>query len=99
MGSINVNSLNVSTLGGRQCKTLLKIEGITIFKKEVLMLCDVRLGKHEAEISRFFALNRNCSYKTYWNSDREVRGVGIAIKRNIAQQIIDIYRSEDQNII
>ena len=44
-------------------------------------------------------LNRNCSYKIYYNSDRESRGVAIAIKRKIYHEILDTYRSDDQNIL
>ena len=44
-------------------------------------------------------LNRNCSYKMYYNSDRESRGVAIAIKRKIYHEVLDTYRSEDQNIL
>ena len=94
-----MNSFNTSTIGGRFSKTYLKVEGVTFPKKDVLFLCDCRLGRHEQEITKLFGLNRNCSYKTYWNSNNDARGVGVAIKRNIVHTISEMYKSEDQNVI
>ena len=91
--------MKVSTIGSRDSKTLIKIEGITFGKLDVIFLCDVRLGNHENEINHYFGLNRNCSYKCYWNSDRDSRGVGILIKRNVAHHVTELFKSEDQNVI
>jgi len=99
LGCLNVNSMNVSTLGTRNSKSFLKIEGITQLKHDVLFLCDIRLKGKENDIGRMLGLNRNASYKLYANSDRDSRGVAVAIKRKIVHEIIEIYRSQDQNII
>ena len=86
-------------MGTRNGKTELKIEGTTFYRKDVLFLCDVRLNNGINEINRYFGLNRNCSYKCYWNSTRENRGVGILIKRNIVHQVHELYKSDDENVI
>ena len=44
-------------------------------------------------------LNKNASYKLYTNSNLESRGVAIAIKRSIVHEILDEYKSNDQNIL
>jgi len=46
-----------------------------------------------------FGLNRNCSYKLYANSDLESRGVAIAVKRSIIHEVLETYKSADQNVI
>jgi len=94
-----VNSFNVSTLGTRNSKSYLKIEGITFPKHDIIFLCDCRLKEKTNEIKKLFGLNRNSSYKLYTNSDRESRGVAIAIKRNIGHEILDTYSSVDQNVL
>ena len=98
-GVINVNSMNVSTLGTRNSKSFIKVEGVTSFKHDVLFLCDVRLKDKELEIKRLFGLNKNESYKLYVNSSNESRGVAIAIKRKIAHEVQDTFNSVDQNIV
>jgi len=75
------------------------VEGITFSKHDIIFLSDCRLKEKTNEIQKLFGLNRNASYKLYTNSDRESRGVAIAIKRNIIHEILDIYRSPDQNIL
>jgi exonuclease III len=99
IGAINVNSFNVSTLGSRNSKTELKIEGVTSRKHEVLFFSDCRLGAQEEKIKKLLGLNRNCSYKVYFNSNLDSRGVGIAIKRSVYHEILDMFCSVDQNII
>ena len=44
ISTLNVNSLNVSTLGGKVSKTFVKIEGATgkKAKADILFLCDCR---------------------------------------------------------
>jgi len=91
--------MNVSTIGTRNSKSFIKVEGVTSFKHDILFLCDVRLKDKELEIKRLFGLNKNDSYKLYTNSSNESRGVAIAIKRKIAHEILEIFRSIDQNIL
>jgi hypothetical protein len=42
---INVNSFNVSTIGGGGFKTMLKVEAVTKRKGDIIGLCDMRLGR------------------------------------------------------
>ncbi len=98
-GCINVNSMNVSTIGNRNAKSFIKVEGITYFKHDVLFISDLRLKDKELEIKKMFGLNKNESYKIYANSSNESRGVAIAIKRKIAHDVIDSFYSPDQNVI
>ena len=85
--AINVNSFNVSSLGQKNAKTYLKIEGVTGKRADVIFLSDVRAKDKGEDLIKLFGLTRNGSYKLYLNSSRENRGVGIAIKRNISQDI------------
>jgi hypothetical protein len=48
--AINVNSLNVSTLGTHNAKTFLKIEGITGKRADVILVCDIRAKNRGEEI-------------------------------------------------
>ncbi len=41
---INVNTINISTLGGRNAKTYLKIEGVTGKRTDVIFMSDMRVG-------------------------------------------------------
>ena len=68
----------MSTLGSSNSKTLVKIEGVTRDKIDILFLCDCRIKDKYHEISRMLGLNKNASYKLYANSDRDSRGVAIA---------------------
>ena len=99
VGSINVNSMNVSTIGGKNSKTYLKVEGVTSFKHDVIFLCDLRLKDKGNEIKRMFGLNRNACYKFYANSEHESRGVGIAIKSRIPHEVVETFKSADENCL
>ena len=98
-GCINTNSMNVSTLGTRNSKSFLKVEGVTSFKHDVIILCDIRMKDKEMEIKRMFGLNKNACYKLYCNSSQESRGVAIAIKSRIAHDILETFKSVDNNIL
>jgi exonuclease III len=98
-GVLNVNSFNVSTLGSRNSKSYCKIEGLTQGKHDVIFVCNCRLKDKSNEISRMMGLNRNASYKFYFNSSKESRGVAIAIKRNIVHEIIDQFATMDENLL
>jgi hypothetical protein len=100
ISSLNVNSLNVSTLGLWNSKTLLKIEGITSKRADVILLSDVRIKDSGSEIKRLLNLSLNGSYKLDLNSTRDVRGVGIAIKRSISHEVKSmVCDNEDENYI
>jgi hypothetical protein len=92
LSSINVNSMNVSTLGTRNAKTYLKIEGVTGKKPDVIFLCDVRANNRGDELERLFRMTRNGNYCLYLNSTRNSRGVGIAVRRAIAHDVKKIIR-------
>jgi exonuclease III len=98
--SINVNSLNVSTIDRKNAKTLLKIEGVTGKKPEVILLTDIRAGNRSAEIRKFFSFTRHGSYKVYVNSTKDSRGVAIAVKRNIFHEVLDtVIDAVDENYL
>ena len=99
VGALNVNSFNVSTIGIRNSKTFLKVEGATQLKLDIIFLVDCRLKDKQHEVGRMFGLNRNASYKLYVNSNKESRGVAIAIKQNIVHEILETYCTIDQNIL
>jgi len=99
IGCINVNSMNVSTIGCRNSKTFLKIEGVTSFKHDIIFLSDMRLKDKIADIKRMFGLNRHACYKLYSNSTNESRGVAIAIKSRITHEIIESFKTVDENLI
>jgi hypothetical protein len=61
IGIINCNSMNVSTLGMKNARTYLKIEGITGKKADIILMCDLRLKDKGEEIKRLFGLTRNGS--------------------------------------
>jgi exonuclease III len=99
ISAINMNSLNVSTLGKSNAKTYLKIEGVTGKKYDLILLSDVRTKDKGDEIKRLFGMTANGSYKVYLNSSKESRGVGIAIKRNIQHVIHNSYVGRgDENV-
>jgi hypothetical protein len=75
----------------KNSKTLLKIEGITAKRPDVILLTDVRAKDKSDELVKLFRLTQNGCYNLFLNSSKESRGVGIAIKRNIATKIIFIY--------
>ena len=89
--SLNVNSLNVSTLGGKVSKRFVKIEGITGKKVDILFLCDCRMGRKGPEVEKMFNLSRSGKYKIYYNSSKDSRGAAIAIKANIFHEINNIF--------
>jgi exonuclease III len=92
--------MNVSTLGKRNAKTYLKIEGITNKKADVILITDIRASNKGEELKKLMGLTQNGSYKLYLNSSSESRGVGIAIKRNIQHVIRDTYVGRgDENVL
>jgi hypothetical protein len=45
VSAINVNTMNVSTIGTRNAKIYLKIEGITGKRPDIIFMSDVRAAK------------------------------------------------------
>ena len=76
ISTVNVNSFNVFTMGGKVSKTFVKIEGVTGKKADILFLCDCRMGRKAKEVEKMFNLSRNGKYKMYINSNTESRGGG-----------------------
>jgi exonuclease III len=100
ISAINCNSMNVSTLGTKNSRTYLKVEGITGKKSDVILMSDLRLKDKGEDIKKLMGMTRNGSYKLYFNSSKESRGVGIAIKRNIKHEIVNRYVGEgDENVL
>ncbi len=56
--AINVNSLNVSTMDSRNSKNLLKIEGITSKKADVIFISDVRAKDKGEELRKLFNMSK-----------------------------------------
>jgi exonuclease III len=64
------------------------------------MMTDVRLKDKGGEVQKLMGLTRNGSYKVYFNSSKESRGVGIAIKRNIKHEIVNRFvGNADENVL
>ena len=99
ISSINVNSMNVSTLGFKNSKTYKKIEGVTGKRNEVILLCDVRAGDCGNDLKKLFRLTRNGNYDLFLNSSKDSRGVGVAIKRNIFYEVKGRFDDPDENFI
>ena len=60
--TINVNTMNVSSLGTRNSKTYLKIEGVTGKKADVIFMCDIRAGNKGAELEKLFRMTEITTY-------------------------------------
>jgi exonuclease III len=100
ISSINVNSLNASTLHCANAKGFLKIEGVTGKKADIILISDCRMGGKQNVIEKMFNLTQNGSYKLYSNSTRESRGVAIAINREIIHEVVAEYRDAlDENYL
>jgi exonuclease III len=74
ISSINVNSLNVLTMGMKNSKTLLKVEGITAKRPDVILLTDVRAKDKSNELVKLFRLTQNGCYNLYLHSSKEIEG-------------------------
>jgi hypothetical protein len=84
VSAINVNTMNVSTIGTRNAKIHIKIEGITGKRPDIIFMSDVRAANSVKDIEGLFRVTKNGNYVTYFNSSKSARGVGIAIRRKIA---------------
>ena len=93
IGALNVNSFNVSTLGSRNKKNIYKNWGCNKREKDVLFISDCRFNDKSSDITRMMGLNKNASYKLYYNSNIDSRGVAIAIKRQIVHEILEEFHS------
>jgi exonuclease III len=92
--------MNVSTIGTRNAKIFLKIEGITGKRPDVIFMSDVRAADKIKEVENLFRVTKNGNYATYFNSSRSARGVGIAIRRKISHKVFQVRRDEaDENYI
>jgi hypothetical protein len=81
--AINCNSLNLAASGSFQQK--LKIYGIVKLRTDVIFLSDIRLSSRQGVkdlkgLEDAFRVNPYCSYKCFFNSSRNKRGVGILLK-------------------
>jgi hypothetical protein len=76
VSAINVNTMNVSTLGTRNAKIYLKIEGVTGKRPDVIFMSDIRASDKIKEIENLLRVTRNGNYVTYFNSSRSARGMG-----------------------
>ena len=99
ISAININSFNVSTLGGENNKTYLKIEGITGKKSDIIFIVDTRMGTKVKEVEKMMQLTKNGKYKMYTNSTRESRGVAIAIKSTIFHEVYETIKDPNENFL
>ena len=99
ISSNNINSFNMSTFGGANNKMFVKIEGITSKKSDIILISDCRIGKRGKEVERIFGLALNGKYKLYQNSDKDSRGVAIAIKGSVYHEILQKWVDIDNNYI
>jgi exonuclease III len=100
VSAINVNTMNVSTIGTRNSKIYLKIEGITGKRPDIIFMSDVRAANRVKDIEELFRVTKNGNYVTYFNSSKSARGVGIAIRRKISHKVNQIRKDEtDENYI
>jgi exonuclease III len=100
--SINCNSLNASCCNKDLHK--LKIYGITKLKTDVIFLSDIRLSNRAgvtdaAVITRNFLVNPYCSYKFYYNSTSNKRGVGILIKNSLSFSDLQCIKDPEENYL
>ena len=65
----------MSTYGGTNNKTLVKIEGITSKKPDIILISDCRIGKRGKDVERIFGLALNGKYKLYYTVTR-IKTVG-----------------------
>jgi len=94
----NCNSLNMSTNCPKQFK---KINAITTLNCSVIFLSDIRLNNSECipDIERIFLSGSNNSYKLYFNSTGNSRGVGILISTKLDYVINSTFKDEEENIL
>jgi exonuclease III len=90
--SQNCNSLNVSTSVRNQAA---KIVSILAWVTEIIFLCDIRLNGRHAAISDAL---RN-TYKIYYHSSMNKRGVAVLIKNDLDLQVLEEFRDTEENAI
>jgi len=87
--------MNTSTMHCSNSKTYLKIEGVTGLKPDIILMGDCRLSRGEEKISLLFNMTQNGGYKTFFNSTKESRGVGIAIKSDVDFELLETFKDEE----
>ena len=58
ISTLNVNSFNVPTMGGKVSKTFVKIEGVTGKKADILFMCDCRMGRKAKEVEKILTCHK-----------------------------------------
>ena len=103
ISSINCCSLNMSTISSSHHK--LKLYGITKLKSDFILLSDIRLGSKSlggnclAQLENTFAVNPYGAYSLFSNSSRNMRGVGILVKKSLSFSVIAEARDQEENIL
>jgi exonuclease III len=102
LSCINCNSLNVSSSG--KFNQYLKIYGITKLRTDIIFLSDIRIcGKNRVsfanEIQKTLTYNPYGSYKMYYNSSQNKRGVGILIKNTLNIAVSRQIADPDENFL
>jgi hypothetical protein len=79
---------------------MLKVEGVTGCKSDVILICDTRLGKYGNYVKTLFMHSMNGEYTLITNSTMERRGVCIAIRQETGIEIEDIDKDiENENYL
>jgi exonuclease III len=99
---INVNSLNMSA--GNKPQQMRKIYGIVKLKTDVIFMSDVRISNRNLvcssnDVAYNFCNNSICSYKSFFHSTSNKRGVGILIKNSLDFSVEDRQADEDENYL
>jgi exonuclease III len=99
---VNCNSLNMSA--SAKWNQTLKICGITKLKSDIIFLSDVRISNKnlvsgEDDLKNQLVNNPYGRYNAYFNSTKNKRGVGILINSSLQTNIIEIIKSEDENLL
>jgi exonuclease III len=76
---------------------MLKVEAVTKRKGDIIGLCDMRLGRSGEYIRRLFKLSLNGEYDLYYNSTKDSRGVGIAIRTDSGIKAGREWKDDEEN--
>ncbi len=99
ISAINVNSLNISTYRKTvECKTWTKLEAITQWKSDIILMSECKLGKKGKEIvqQELEDLGYN---QMIANSTKAKRGVAIAIREGFDVDILHKHTDRAQNYL
>jgi exonuclease III len=82
----------------------LKICGIAKLKSDIILLSDIRVSNKNLvsagdDLKKAFLNNPYAKYNMHFNSTKNKRGVGILIKHDLQINILEEFRSDNENIL